>query len=223
MIVKQLSAAALAALAIALISLTCSADALIAREMQSSDDIPDFTQGDQIPDGATHDWNLGPTGARGWMYSNKLETSEARQVYITQVERDSPAHGVLEEGDVLLGVRGREFQYDPRTELGKAISEAEASGGRLSLMVWRDGRRQRVNIRLPILGRYSRTAPFDCRKSQRIFEDGCLALARRMDADPQQGNPIEKCYNALALLASGEEKYWPIVRAQVASLSTYGL
>ena len=39
---------------------------------------PDFTRGGTVPEGATHDWNLGPTGARGWMYSNKLETSEAR-------------------------------------------------------------------------------------------------------------------------------------------------
>ena len=30
-------------------------------------DNPDFTQGGQIPAGATHDWNLGPTGARGWI------------------------------------------------------------------------------------------------------------------------------------------------------------
>ncbi len=68
---------------------------------------PDFTQGDPIPEGATHDWNLGPTGARGWMYSNKMETSEARQIYITKVEKGSPADGVLQPGDVILGIAGR--------------------------------------------------------------------------------------------------------------------
>ncbi|MFM1889780.1 MAG: hypothetical protein RLZZ565_537, partial [Planctomycetota bacterium] len=26
---------------------------------------PDFTRGETVPEGATHDWNLGPTGARG--------------------------------------------------------------------------------------------------------------------------------------------------------------
>ena len=26
--------------------------------------LPDFTKGDSIPAGATHDWNLGSTGAR---------------------------------------------------------------------------------------------------------------------------------------------------------------
>ena len=33
--------------------------------------VPDFTKGDPIPSGAGHDWNLGATGARGWMYCEK--------------------------------------------------------------------------------------------------------------------------------------------------------
>ena len=33
---------------------------------------PDFTKGDPIPEGAKHDWNLGATGARGWIYSNPI-------------------------------------------------------------------------------------------------------------------------------------------------------
>ena len=67
---------------------------------------PDFTQGGQIPEGATHDWNLGPTGARGWIYSNKMETSEARQIYVTKVDNGSPADGILLPGDVILGTWG---------------------------------------------------------------------------------------------------------------------
>ncbi|MCH2144623.1 MAG: DUF6288 domain-containing protein [Phycisphaerales bacterium] len=182
---------------------------------------PDFTQGGTIPEGATHDWNLGPTGARGWMYSNKLETSEARQVLITSVEAGSPADGVLQEGDVLLGVGGRPFQFDPRTEIGRAITEAEDLSGRLVLTRWRDGRRRRVTIELPVFGRYSRTAPFDCAKSKAILEAGCAALAERMKADPGKGSPIERCYNALALLASGNPDYLPVVRQQVEAFSTY--
>ena len=37
---------------------------------------PDLTQGDKIPEGANHDWTLGPTGARGWMFSDTLVTSD---------------------------------------------------------------------------------------------------------------------------------------------------
>ena len=45
--------------------------------------VPDLTAGGQPDD--KHDWNLGPTGARGWMWGWKLETAEARQVLITMV------------------------------------------------------------------------------------------------------------------------------------------
>ena len=71
---------------------------------------PDFTRGDPVPEGATHDWNLGPTGAGGWMYSNELETSEARQIYITRVDEGSPADGALRPGDVIVRVDPRYFR-----------------------------------------------------------------------------------------------------------------
>ena len=44
---------------------------------------PDFTKGDAIPAKAKNDWNLGPTGLRGWMFFDKLVTTDARQIAIT--------------------------------------------------------------------------------------------------------------------------------------------
>ena len=67
---------------------------------------PDLTKGEAIPTGANHDWTLGATGARGWMFSDKLETTDARQIAITKVEEGSPAAAVLAVGDVLLGAVG---------------------------------------------------------------------------------------------------------------------
>ncbi|MFP4058487.1 MAG: DUF6288 domain-containing protein, partial [Candidatus Brocadiia bacterium] len=177
---------------------------------------PDFTQGDKIPEGASHDWTLGATGARGWMYSNKLETSEARQIYVTKVEEGSPADGVLAVGDVILGVAGRPFSYDPRTELGKALTaaEAEAAGGNLPLIRWRAGKTENVVVKLPVLGTYSATAPYECPKSRRILEQGCKALAERLAAPDYRPNPITRSLNALALLASGNPDYLPLVRKE---------
>ncbi len=86
--------------------------------------IPDFTKGDSIPATAKHDWNLGPTGLRGWMFCDKLVTTDARQIAITAVDQGSPADGVIAVGDVLLGVGGTPFSYDPRTEFGRAITMA---------------------------------------------------------------------------------------------------
>ena len=36
-----------------------------------------------------HDWNLGPTGLRGWIYCDRLVTPDARQIAITAVDNGS--------------------------------------------------------------------------------------------------------------------------------------
>jgi HEAT repeat protein len=177
--------------------------------------LPDFTKGDRIPEGAKHDWNLGATGARGWIFSDKMVTSDARQVFITRVAKGSPAEDILAIGDVLLGVSGKPFSYDPRTEMGKALTSSEASDGSLSLIRWRSGDKETVTLTLPVLGKYSATAPYNCQKSQRILEQGCHILAQRIVAKDYRENPITRSLNALALLASGDEKHHPIVRKEV--------
>lgn len=178
---------------------------------------PDFTKGGKIPDGAAHDWALGATGARGWMYFNKMVTSEARQIAVTEVAKGSPSEGVLKKGDVILGVAGRTFSRDPRTEFGQALTraESEAGKGRLDLIRWREGKTEEVSITLPVLGDYSVTAPYDCEKSARILARGCEALAKRMEDPKYKPNPIPRSLNALALLASGDEKYLPLIKREV--------
>lgn len=181
--------------------------------------VPDFTKGDRIPDRARHDWNLGATGLRGWMFCDRLVTSDARQIAITQVGKGSPADGLLEVGDVILGVGGKPFSHDPRAEMGRALSlaESEAGQGRLSLIRWRAGISMEVVLTLPVLGTYSATAPFDCPKSRRILEEGCRRLARRME-DPAYTrglDPIPRSLNALALLAGGDANHLPLIRREI--------
>ncbi len=178
--------------------------------------LPDFTKGDPIPEGAAHDWNLGATGLRGWMYSSDLATSEARQISVTRIIKGSPADGKLKVGDVILGM-GEPFSYDPRTEFGQALSLAEAADGKLPIIRWREGQEEKITLQLPVLGSYSATAPYDCPKSALILEQGCAALAKRMmsPAYPRSQNPITRSLNALALLASGNEDYLDLVRQEV--------
>ncbi len=185
--------------------------------------IPDFTKGDNIPENAKHDWNLGATGLRGWIYCDKMVTSDARQISITQVKKGSPADGVLDIGDVILGVGGKPFSYDPRTEMGKALTlaESEAGQGKLSLTRWRAGSAAEVVVKIPVLGTYSTTAPYNCPKSKRILEQGCKDLAKRM-ADPsypKQLHPIPRSLNALALLASGDPSYLPLIKKEAERLA----
>ncbi len=180
--------------------------------------MPDFTKGEKIPEGAKHDWNLGATGVRGWMYCDKMVTSDARQIAITKVDKGSPADGVLAVGDVILGVGGKPFSYDPRTEMGKALTlaESDAGKGNLTLTRWRAGSSAEVVVKIPVLGTYSATAPYNCPKSKRILEQGCKDLATRM-ADPSYAkrlNPIPRSLNALALLASGDPSYLPLIKKE---------
>ena len=211
--------------AIALAAFFVLSASLVAAGKSRELKIPDFTQGDKIPEGAQHDWNLGATGLRGWIFCDQLVTSDARQIAITRVEKGSPAEGVLAVGDVILGVGGQPFSHDPRTELGKALTlaESEAGQGQLTLTRWRAGRSEEVALKLPVLGTYSATAPFDCLKSKRILEAGCRALAQRME-DPSYARRIDaipRSLNALALLASGDTHHLPLIRREVAWASQY--
>ncbi|MBK8978461.1 MAG: HEAT repeat domain-containing protein [Planctomycetes bacterium] len=169
--------------------------------------VPDLTAGGQPDD--KHDWNLGPTGARGWIWGWKLETTDARQILVTTVEPGSPADGVLQPGDVILGTGGVPFDRDARRQLGDAITRAEgrAGKGRLALSLWRDGDRRDVELRLPVLGDYGDGAPWQCEKSARILDRACEHIAGHMKGD------IDGMMNALALLATGRSEYVDEVRA----------
>jgi hypothetical protein len=166
---------------------------------------PDLTQGDKRDQ--NHDWLLGPTGARGWIYGSKGQTAEARQILITAVAAGSPADGVLRSGDVILGVDDKPFTFDARKSFGGAITAAEEKTGALRLIRWRDGQAANVELKLAALGKYSDAAPYDCPKSQKIFEQGCRLIAKKglKEADI----PID--LNALALLASGRQEYRPML------------
>lgn len=175
---------------------------------------PDFTKGGALPADVKQDWTLGATGARGWMHAYNQATQDARQVYITQVAAGSPAEGLLEVGDVLLGVAGESFSSCPRQAIGRALTAAEASDGKLSLTRWRAGKADQIVVQLPVLGSYSATAPYDCEKSKVIFDKACDALAKRMAGEEYKHNPIDRSLNALGLLASGESKYYPILKKE---------
>ena len=91
----------------------------------------------------------------------------------------SPADGVLRTNDVILGVNGKPFADDARKSFGRAITAAEEKTGVLRLIRWRDGQSTNVEVKLAVLGTYSDTAPYDCPKSKKIFEQGCRLIAKK--------------------------------------------
>lgn len=186
--------------------------------------VPDFTKGAKLPRDSRHDWNLGPTGLRGWIFCDRLVTTDARQILITKVDEGSPAADKVQVGDVILGVGGKPFSFDPRTELGKAITMAEtkAENGKLTLIRWRAGKSDEIVINLRVLGSYGATTPFNCDKSKLLLDQGCKRLAARMsDSGYATMDAIPRSLNALALLANGDPEYLPLVKKEAQWAASY--
>ena len=176
--------------------------------------VPDFVQGDGLPENAPHDWNLGPTGMRGWVHCWKGESSDSRQILVTKVDDGSPAHELIRKGDVIVGVGTEPFDSDARIALAHAIVDAEADNGELELGIWREGQSLTVKLQLEPIGTYAPTAPFECRKSDTIVDRGCEAIAKSMSDRRRRIHPIVRALNAMALLASGEKRYLPLVQQE---------
>jgi hypothetical protein len=141
---------------------------------------PDLTSGGVPAD--TISFNMGATGARGWVYHTRENTSESRQIQIKSVAAGSPADGILAANDVILGADGTgatpvNFTSDARKSLGLAIGEAEARNpATLKLIRWRAGVSTVVSITLQTMGAYSATAPYNCPKSTLILQQGLAAI-----------------------------------------------
>jgi hypothetical protein len=181
---------------------------------------PDLTQGGTVDD--SHDWRLGPMGANGWGFSrrtNQGASSLARQILITRVDEDGPAFGKLQLDDVVLGVDGKTFTRDARKALADAINEAEKAENRgvLKLRIWRNGKEQDVTMTLPVMGSYSKTAPFNCPKTDKIINEAVASMEDVELKDDWLGH-----INALGLLATGREDVMPKIEAFAHSLVVPG-
>lgn len=169
---------------------------------------PDLTKGEPPIDSKgvkvdplEKDINLGPTGIKGWMYHVGVDSSMTRQILVTKVDEGSPAAGMVQAGDVILGVNGKgenptPFSGDPRILLGTAVGDAEArKEALLKLLIWKAGKTEVVSLKLKFLDHYSATAPYNCVKSAYILEQGLQVLMEKQDEGVWS-------INALPLLAA---------------------
>ncbi len=176
---------------------------------------PDLTDGGTRDVG--RDWNLGPTGAHGWLWTGPAASRDARQILVTRIEEGSPADkGGLKVDDVIVGVDDKTFDRDVRKALAHAITEAETArnDGRLRLNLWREGRDASVTLNLDVLGSYSATSPFDCEKTEALV-DGAVAYLK----DNLPGGGIAGHIAALGLLATGRDDVLPVVKAYAHDIS----
>ena len=178
---------------------------------------PDLTK--EKPADIKLTYNLGATGLRGWIYTKPANffesqqgrtTTFSRQILVTHVGAKSPADGVIKIDDVILGIDDKTFADDARKSIALAIQDAEkeTNQGKLTLLVWRQGKTEKVQLKLRVMGSYSATAPFNCPKSKLIFDEACKVLENEPLRDDMWG-----AVNGLALMATGNPEYLPRVKA----------
>ena len=182
--------------------------------------VPDLTAGGTPT--TTKTLNLGPTGAKGWLYHVNENSGLSRQILVKTVEAGSPSAGILAAGDVILGADGTganpvNFTSDARKALGLAIADAEARNpAELKVLRWRSGVTTTETITLQTMGAYSATAPYNCPKSALILAQGLDYVMANQDSGNMK-------MGLLALLAANNpadpDNAARLARAQADALS----
>ncbi|KAB2642289.1 MAG: hypothetical protein DVB26_03155, partial [Verrucomicrobia bacterium] len=196
---------------------------------------PDLTATDLSTLNRAWTWNLGATGMRGWIYHAwpaTMNTDDCTlfapyQILVTTVAPSTPAAGVMAIDDVILGASAGAgpvplFTTDARKTLGLAIGAAEGADGVLSLKRWRAGVTTDVSITLQVMGAYTATAPYSCSKSTLIMTNAAKSLAQRVTAKGWGNMDGSSAINALALLATGDPQYMPMLRDHARALVPAG-
>ncbi len=155
---------------------------------------------------------LGPIGVTGI----EARIYDGLQITVEGTEKGTPADGKFVAGEVITGVNGTTLKgKNPLVALGRALTEAEAGGGKLTFDVTEpeSGRSRLVAITVPTPGPYSPTWPVDCRKSACIVKRAAAYYASEY---PRLRNGDHHLLNGLAcifLLSTGDDQYLPRVKA----------
>jgi len=177
--------------------------------------------------------NLGPIGARGWIYGSARHTDESREILVKSMEPGSPAHGVLLPYDVIYGAavppsewisepKLQAFNSDARLSLARAITWAESNRGKgeLQVLFQRDGQERKATITIPVLGDYHVDGPANCPKSQQIVKGAARFLAENMPASGYTTG-IGQPYNGMLMLATEDPTYLDQVRRTACRMSIH--
>lgn len=126
---------------------------------------------------------------------------------VKDIEEGSPAAATnkLKKGQIIESINGETLKdIDPRIQLGNMITKAEATDGKLKLVI--RGEAEPVTIQLPVLGTYSDTWPINCPKSEKIVRNMADYLSQ-----PDANKGISNI-GMTFLLSTGDEKDLAVVR-----------
>ncbi len=134
---------------------------------------------------------------------------------VKNVEKDSPAEatGKLKPGQVIESINGQVLKdIDPRMQLGSIITQAEATDGRVTLLIKEkaDSAAEEVIVNIPVLGAYSKTWPLNCPKSEKIVRNMADYLAK---SGNHAGPGLDM--GLLFMLSTGEEKDLEVARGWI--------
>jgi len=117
---------------------------------------------------------FGPTGLIGWLLDELL--------IVREVERGSPADGVMFPNDIIREVNGKPFGAEPLKTLGEEVIVSEQTG-KMALSILRTGSPRIVDLRLRKLPPLGKDWPFDCPKSKQLLADAARFLAKEQNPD----------------------------------------
>jgi len=181
------------------------------------------------PDANVGGWyyNLGITGLRAILLKDRPTHLRVKYVF-----EGTPANGKVKVDDIITAANGKQFVvphrngygveafggHGPMTDFAVALDESQGDrlNGRLTLEVERDGKPVRLTMDIGTkYGSWSKTFPMDCRKSDLILKELYAYIAEAQGDDGSWGAPQQNTFAPLALLASGNKAYLPMVKKDV--------
>lgn len=170
--------------------------------------------------------NVGPTGIR-------IQITHEHPAYMTvrYVFRDSPAHGLINIGDIIVGAngtkmniphtfgrgsRGRATWDGPMVTMANLIEDSQAKDGKIDFIVWPSGVQQSekvVTVEVEPIGRFSPTWPYNCERSDKLLTE----LADFLVDEYRRAGRFESRTHShgsavLALMAANQPKYDRLVK-----------
>ncbi|HAS83897.1 MAG TPA: hypothetical protein DCS43_14780 [Verrucomicrobia bacterium] len=137
---------------------------------------------------------------------------------VKNVEKDSPAEatGKLKPGQIIESINGQVLKdIDPRMQLGSIITQAEATDGKVKLLIrsTQGAEPEEVVVTIPVLGAYSKTWPLNCPKSDKIVRNMADYLAK---SGNHAGPGLDM--GLLFMLSTGEEQDLEVARGWIKEL-----
>lgn len=148
---------------------------------------------------------IGPTGIVAWI-------AKGITVVVEETQPGTPAAGKFNKGDIIVAVNGVSLKGgNPTVTLGTLLTESEAKDGVLTFDVKQgtEGVTRQVELRIPVMGTYSKTFPLDCEKSRKVIRQAAEFYSSK---DRLKKHGFLNALACLFLLSTGDDAYVPRVK-----------